>query len=787
MRRSLLLIAAVVAGLLVGCDEERATSIRKNRAEFNEALQLVKLVEQDHVSSSKGLAEYKPGSADFDKADLVAAMKSGNLGQFRDALSDQAEAKLSALKDVGPASQRVSAARLLANLKMASAHRLRTQANAARNRHGSENGFIAAALHAIERADAVSKRRLSSDLAEGVTQLVTDSGGAATKVVELKAEQTRLQGEITDQQKQITGFEGQRDTKFNEGRKLRTQGFKAKGQQAFDLYAKAIALEQTGNELETEAQNLRVGRDLAKAKLVVVESELALVMAWQKGLEDGLSAAEARKQALAKVETDVSSSRKLIGDQIVASFNVVNNAYAKDVIAPLDAAVVDLDAATAALKAAGMQAVSGEDKLAIKMRELAAQLEKLQAQDDKQVALGTIGRAAENVYGRAAAMLPQSFAAIEASVKSLRDDQTALADEATATTTSINGILSDASVSGLQDSNPLAAARLKLVNATRSYLATHDTVVESNKFMPIGSTPVVRTGTPGGPTTPPTPPTGTGAVDNEAAQVLTRLAASLANYKPGDVWDALPASYQTDIEGWVHTFGERMDAELWNAVFGFAKKVVSLAQNKKAYILANENINGLLAQAGPDATDKIEKNWDDVVMLLSIIVNSELADLKKVQTLDVGTFLSGTGAKFMAQADKVSELTEGTAVIKATVSAMKFKVTSSRGDTATVAVEGAPSARSIVMQKVEGSWLPKDLVDEWPEMKQQAEAGLASLDPAQFQEGKGQIMGLLTVVGGMVDNLNNAESQEAFDASVQQLMGLVQSMMGGAGAAPPSN
>ena len=93
------------------------------------------------------------------------------------------------------------------------------------------------------------------------------------------------------------------------------------------------------------------------------------------------------------------------------------------------------------------------------------------------------------------------------------------------------------------------------------------------------------------------------------------------------LWDALPASYQSDVNDLIHTFAANMDADVWRAGAGLLQKAIRVLKEKKEFILKQP----ALAQSPMDATTMAE-NWDPLVGVLETIATSELADLQKLKT-----------------------------------------------------------------------------------------------------------------------------------------------------------
>jgi len=271
----------------------------------------------------------------------------------------------------------------------------------------------------------------------------------------------------------------------------------------------------------------------------------------------------------------------------------------------------------------------------------------------------------------------------------------------------------------------------------------------------------------------------------------------LANLEAGNLramWDALPTSYQTDVNDVLHTFAENMDVDIWNAGKRILGKAVSVLKDKKQFILGYP----ALQQPGVDLS-AAEKNWDNVVGLLDAIVSSELTDLDKLKTLDMAAFLDGTGkdigAKLAALAKAVEQDVDpaalpmppdfpGAEVVQlGDLENLKISTVSVDGDSAVIRIEKATGdSEDHEAVRVEGKWLPKEMVDGWSEGMAGAKQFLTTDMPKQLQENKQMLLSPLSPVKmaeGVLDQMLAAQDQEAFNEVINGIMEMVQGMMGG--------
>lgn len=259
------------------------------------------------------------------------------------------------------------------------------------------------------------------------------------------------------------------------------------------------------------------------------------------------------------------------------------------------------------------------------------------------------------------------------------------------------------------------------------------------------------------------------------------VAKAIADKKPGIVWVALPPSYQQDITGFVRTFAEKMDKEVYDKTFVVLGKAIKVLKDKKDFILGHPMLQG-----GQVNMAEAKANWDSVVGLLETLTESEINSIDSLKTLNIGEYVATTGAKLMSQAADLSKLTPedemGQGLDK--LAKLKIEVLSSDGDNAKLRLTLADEPpEDVELVKVEGKWVPKDLADEWALGMEKLREGL---DEMKMGERKAQMMMMLGGVEGAMDSLLAAKTQEEFNQAFMQTMGQVMgALMGAGGDAPP--
>jgi hypothetical protein len=261
-----------------------------------------------------------------------------------------------------------------------------------------------------------------------------------------------------------------------------------------------------------------------------------------------------------------------------------------------------------------------------------------------------------------------------------------------------------------------------------------------------------------GKTTVPSTPDGT----------VRAVADGLKADQPRIVWDALPETYQQDVTDLIHTAAEKMDAELYDKVFGVLRKATTVLKEKKHFILESSLANKEAGYVG-----NIHESWDAAVGIVDAVVQSDLARVESLKTLDPGAFLATSGGaifRHMRQLSEVNPKTAGTEFAK--LQQVQVRLVKQDGETATVELTvPGERAEQMAFVKVSGKWLPEPIVSGWKATMQEAKQRIAAVDATQMQQYKLQTMMVLAMVETFVDRLAVAKTQEEFDGIFTNLFG----------------
>ncbi|MDG2055548.1 MAG: hypothetical protein P8J86_12700 [Phycisphaerales bacterium] len=267
---------------------------------------------------------------------------------------------------------------------------------------------------------------------------------------------------------------------------------------------------------------------------------------------------------------------------------------------------------------------------------------------------------------------------------------------------------------------------------------------------------------------------------------------AVINDKPVALWNAMPSTYKTQINGLVHDFGAQVDAAGYDAVMGMVRDVAAMLKDKKTFVLNSPMIKSQMASE--DIPMKVmEENYDMMVTFLQALSDSDLGSAAGLQKVDLGAIINKYGGTMIKLAKSVMEAAPPNsaaevAQVKMMMEMLKkssFVVTNKTATTATVTVsepgpDGKPApGQAVTMVKVDDGWVPQEMADQFEQAIAQAKAQMA-VEMQDLNSGLKQAPMLVGMASGMMEPLKKAKTQAEFDKAVSQLMG----MMGGMGPGP---
>ncbi|NBB77883.1 MAG: hypothetical protein GVY36_00290 [Verrucomicrobia bacterium] len=276
-------------------------------------------------------------------------------------------------------------------------------------------------------------------------------------------------------------------------------------------------------------------------------------------------------------------------------------------------------------------------------------------------------------------------------------------------------------------------------------------------------------------------------IPDEPAAAVETIAKELAAGNGGVLWQAMPATYQTDVNAIAQLAGSKVDAEVYDQSFGLLGRIADVADKQKEFILNTE-----LGGAQPEEQiAKIEAAWPSIIGFVRTITDSPIATSSGLQSFDGQAFFSGTVSELLGHSEAFSSLNDE-AMSLSSLRDVSVKALESGENAATLemtAPDGTVETEEFT--KVDGRWVPTDMAVGWQETIAGARGQLEAITPEQIAQQKPQVMQVVNMLDGVLTQIEAAETQEQFDQALQgammPLMGLMmmqQNMGGGQPSAP---
>jgi hypothetical protein len=228
--------------------------------------------------------------------------------------------------------------------------------------------------------------------------------------------------------------------------------------------------------------------------------------------------------------------------------------------------------------------------------------------------------------------------------------------------------------------------------------------------------------------------------------------------KPIVVWNTLPDSGRHTLESLISSSAAGLDPEIWQRTVTNLKKLTTLLETKKDFILASP-----LWKSGRQLPklDQVKATYDPLTKLLRTVVDSELVDQKKMSDFKGRAFLEGTGAKVFAEARALTKTLSPDPL--AIIDTVKVTVTKQSDRFAKVEIT-RPNAKptELGLTIVDGRWSS-------PQVNMVANFGglvvmtyFEPFRPYQVVEWKANYLKDMDRLGKILDNLQAAKTSADF-------------------------
>lgn len=249
------------------------------------------------------------------------------------------------------------------------------------------------------------------------------------------------------------------------------------------------------------------------------------------------------------------------------------------------------------------------------------------------------------------------------------------------------------------------------------------------------------------------------------------------------LWHAMPTSYQTDINAIARLAGSKVDPEIYDKSFGLFGRFAEVADKQKLFILNTS----LVGEQPAEQIAEIEATWPSIIGFVQTIVTSSISSSAGLRAFDGQVFSEETLPELFKYSNDLAAISNE----ENPFGSLQFgslKTVESTDTTAVLEITFASGdVKAVDFTKVENRWVPAEIAINWSTEMAAAKKQLQAISSEEIAKNKPQLMGMITMLDGILTQLNTTKTQEQFDQVLQGAMipiGLLvmQSMGEGIGA-----
>ena len=249
------------------------------------------------------------------------------------------------------------------------------------------------------------------------------------------------------------------------------------------------------------------------------------------------------------------------------------------------------------------------------------------------------------------------------------------------------------------------------------------------------------------------------------------------------LWHAMPTSYQTDINAIARLAGSIVDPEIYDKSFGLFGRFAEVADKQKLFILNTS----LVGEQPAEQIAEIEAAWPSIIGFVQTIVTSSISSSAGLRAFDGQVFSEETLPELFKYSNDLAAISNeenpfgilqfgSLKTVESTDTTAVLEITFASGD-----------VKAVDFTKVENRWVPAEIAINWSTEMAAAKKQLQAISSEEIAKNKPQLMGMITMLDGILTQLNTTKTQEQFDQVLQGAMipiGLLvmQSMGEGIGA-----
>lgn len=243
-----------------------------------------------------------------------------------------------------------------------------------------------------------------------------------------------------------------------------------------------------------------------------------------------------------------------------------------------------------------------------------------------------------------------------------------------------------------------------------------------------------------------------------ALELITR---ELAEGNGGIIWDAMPASYQNDINSVAHLLAEKVDAELYNKIFYLIRRIIDVA-NKQEKFIFNTNFGDKISE---ENLVKVEAAWSPIIGLTKCLSRSSIANAEGLKSFDGQSFFGSTVSSLIRYTTDIILSSGG----KKPFEYSSIDLLESNNKRTILGLTSASgTVQRMEFTNLQGRWIPTNISSEWVKTMAEFKRKLEAINPEELAKNKPRLIALIAMLEGVLKQMDMAETQVQFDLSLQR-------------------
>ncbi|MEC7230347.1 MAG: hypothetical protein VXV91_04020, partial [Verrucomicrobiota bacterium] len=222
------------------------------------------------------------------------------------------------------------------------------------------------------------------------------------------------------------------------------------------------------------------------------------------------------------------------------------------------------------------------------------------------------------------------------------------------------------------------------------------------------------------------------------------------------LWHAMPTSYQTDINAIARLAGSKVDPEIYDKSFGLFGRFAEVADKQKLFILNTS----LVGKQPAEQIAEIEAAWPSIIGFVQTIVTSSISSSAGLRAFDGQVFSEETLPELFKYSNDLAAISNE----ENPFGSLQFgslKTVESTDTTAVLEITFASGdVEAVDFTKVENRWVPAEIAINWSTEMAAAKKQLQAISSEEIAKNKPQLMGMITMLDGILTQLNTAKTQE---------------------------